>query len=300
MSMRRYENNPILLKEDVPFQVNSIFNAAPVYYEGQYLLLCRVEMPNGRSSFVLARSQDGRNFKVDDKLCLKPEDHGEWYDYVAWGIEDPRITEINDAYYILYTGYSRFMPVVMMAKTNDFENFELYGPLSEPANKDAALFPEKIDGYYWKVDRPSADKRRDMWISKSPDLIHWGEYRFLLEGEKGTWEHDKIGNSSPPVRTKQGWLMLYHGVRVFGVSSIYKLGVMLLDLERPWIVKGKTSNPILSPEYEYERTGDVANVIFSTGWIFRDDGQVFIYYSGADMNICLATTTVDYLLSCCK
>ena len=298
--MRRYENNPILLKEDVPFQVNSIFNAAPVYYEGQYLLLCRVEMPNGRSSFVLARSQDGRNFKVDDKLCLKPEDHGEWYDYVAWGIEDPRITEINDAYYILYTGYSRFMPVVMMAKTNDFENFELYGPLSEPANKDAALFPEKIDGYYWKVDRPSADKRRDMWISKSPDLIHWGEYRFLLEGEKGTWEHDKIGNSSPPVRTKQGWLMLYHGVRVFGVSSIYKLGVMLLDLERPWIVKGKTSNPILSPEYEYERTGDVANVIFSTGWIFRDDGQVFIYYSGADMNICLATTTVDYLLSCCK
>ena len=293
MSMRRYENNPILLKEDVPFQVNSIFNAAPVYYEGQYLLLCRVEMPNGRSSFVLARSQDGRNFKVDDKLCLKPEDHGEWYDYVAWGIEDPRITEINDAYYILYTGYSRFMPVVMMAKTNDFENFELYGPLSEPANKDAALFPEKIDGYYWKVDRPSADKRRDMWISKSPDLIHWGEYRFLLEGEKGTWEHDKIGNSSPPVRTKQGWLMLYHGVRVFGVSSIYKLGVMLLDLERPWIVKGKTSNPILSPEYEYERTGDVANVIFSTGWIFRDDGQVFIYYSGADMNICLATTTVE-------
>jgi len=300
MSIKRYEKNPILIKEDVPFSVNSIFNAAPIFYNGQYLLLCRVEMPNGKSSFVIARSSNGIDFKVDDELCLKPEDHGEWNDYVDWGIEDPRITEINGEYYILYTGYSKYMPVVMMAKTNDFEKFNILGAISEPSNKDAALFPEKINDYYWKVDRPSAEKRRDIWISKSPDLIHWGEYRFVMEGEKGTWEHNKIGNSSIPHRTKQGWLMLYHGVRGFGISSIYKLGVMLMDIDQPWIVKGKSSAPILAPEQDYERIGDVGNVIFSTGWICHDDGKVNIYYSGADMNICLATTTIDYLLSCCK
>jgi predicted GH43/DUF377 family glycosyl hydrolase len=300
MSIKRYEKNPILVKEDVPFPVNSIFNAAPVLYQGQYLLLCRVEMPSGHSSFVLAKSNDGFSFKVDQKLYLKPEDHGEWNDYVSWGIEDPRITEINDEYYILYTGYSKYMPVVMMAKTRDFDKFEILGAITEPSNKDAALFPEKINEFYWKVDRPSAEKRRDIWISKSPDLIHWGEYRFVMEGERGTWEHDKIGNSSVPVRTEEGWLMLYHGVRGFGISSIYKLGVMLLDIDKPWIVKGKSKSPILAPEYEYERVGDVGNVIFSTGCICHDDGTVNIYYSGADMNICLATSTIDYLLSCCK
>jgi predicted GH43/DUF377 family glycosyl hydrolase len=300
MSIKRYKENPILIKEDVPFSVNSIFNAAPVLFKEHYLLLCRVEMPDGRSSFVLARSSDGFSFKVDPQVCLKPEDHGEWKDYVCWGIEDPRITEINGEYYILYTGYSKYMPVVMMAKTQDFEKYEILGAITEPSNKDAALFPEKINGFYWKVDRPSAEKRRDIWISKSPDLLHWGKYRFLMEGMKGTWEHHKIGSSSPPVKTAHGWLMLYHGVRGFGISSIYKLGVMLMDMHKPWIVKGKSREPILAPEHDYERVGDVGNVIFSTGWIVDKDGTVNIYYSGADMNICLATTTIDYLLSVCK
>jgi len=300
MSLKRYEKNPILTKDDVPFQVNSIFNAAPVFYNGRYLLLCRVEMPNGKSSFVLARSENGFNFKVDRELCLKPEDHGEWYDYVSWGIEDPRVTKIEDEYYILYTGYSRYMPVVMMAKSHDFEKFEILGAVSEPSNKDAALFPEKINGAYWKVDRPSAEKRRDIWISKSPDLLHWGEYRYVMSGEKGTWEHNKIGNSSPPLKTSDGWLMLYHGVRGYGISSIYKLGVMLMDLNKPWMVTGKSKEPLLAPDHDYERVGDVGNVVFSTGWICHEDGTVYIYYSGADMNICLATTTLDYLLSCCR
>jgi predicted GH43/DUF377 family glycosyl hydrolase len=300
MSIKRYQNNPILTKGDVPFPVNSIFNAAPVLYRGQYLLLCRVEMPDGRSSFVLARSFDGINFKVDEGVCLKPEEHGDWYDYVAWGIEDPRITEIDGIYYIIYTGYSEYMPLVMLAKTKDFKQYEIIGPISEPSNKDGALFPEKVDGYYWKIDRPNADSRRDMWISKSPDLVHWGGYRFLLAGKKGSWEQDKIGSSSQPIKTKEGWLMLYHGVRGFGISSIYKLGVILMDGNKPWIIKGKTNEPILAPDLDYERVGDVGNVIFSTGWILEKDGTVHIYYSGADMNVCLATTSVDYLLSVCK
>ena len=300
MEISRYSKNPILTKEDVPFKVNSIFNPGAVKHNGKYLLLCRVEMPIGRSSLVLAESPDGYNFKVASKPLLTPEDHKDFYEYVNWGIEDARITKIENKYYLTYTGYSKYQPLVILTETTDFINLKIHGPISEPSNKDCALFPEKIDGYYWKVDRPTAENRRDMWISRSPDLIHWGAYKALLEPEPGSWEQDKIGGSSNPIKTKEGWLMLYHGVRSFGIGAIYKLSVVLLDLEKPWIVKGKSKEPILSPDMDYERLGDVNNVIFSNGWIIEDTGDVKIYYSGADINICLAETNVEYLLSLCK
>lgn len=300
MEICRYDKNPILTKENVPFKVNSIFNPGAVKYDGKYLLLCRVEMPTGRSSFVIAESEDGYHFTVADKPFLTPEDHEDYYDYVNWGIEDARITKIENKYYLTYTGYSKYQPLVILTETTDFINFKVHGPISEPSNKDCTIFPEKINGYYWKIDRPSAEKRRDIWISRSPDLIHWGGYKVLLAPETGTWEADKIGTSSNPVRTKEGWLMLYHGVRSFGTGSIYKLGVALLDLENPWIIKGKSKEPILSPDKDYERIGDVNNVIFTNGWIVEENGDVKIYYSGADMNICLAETNVKYLLSVCK
>lgn len=298
--IKKYKKNPIITKADVPFKVNSIFNPGAVKYEDKYLLLCRVEMPNGRSSFVLAESDDGYDFTVANKPCLTPEDHKECYEYVKWGIEDPRIIPIDDKYYLTYTGYSKYEPLVILAETKNFKNFIIHGPITEPSNKDCAIFPEKIDGYYWKVDRPTAGSRNDIWISKSPDLLHWGEYKLLSEPELGTWEHHKIGASSTPLKTKEGWLILYHGVRIFGTSMIYKLGVMLLETHKPWIVKGRSREPIISPEFDYERVGDVGNVTFSNGWIVEPDGEVRIYYSGADINICVATTSISNLLSLCK
>jgi predicted GH43/DUF377 family glycosyl hydrolase len=300
LKINRYSKNPILTKENVPFKVNSIFNPGAVKYKDKYILLCRVEMPIGRSSLVIAESGDGYNFKVASKPTLTPEDHNEHYEYVKWGVEDARITKIDDKCYLAYTGYSRYQPLVILSETSDFINFKIHGPISEPSNKDCALFPEKIGGYYWKVDRPTAETRRDIWISRSPDLIHWGGYKILQEPEQGTWEQDKIGSSSNPIKTKDGWLMLYHGVRSFGTGSIYKLSVVLLDLEKPWIIKGKSKEPILSPDLDYERIGDVNNVIFSNGWIVEENGDLKIYYSGADSNICLAETNVEYLLSLCK
>lgn len=300
LEMRRYDKNPIITKENVPFKVNSIFNPGAVKYNGKYLLLCRAEMPIGRSVLVIAESTDGYHYKVKDKPFITPDDHKECCNYAVWGVEDARITKIDSKYYLTYTGYSKSMPLVLLAETLDFKNIILHGPISEPSNKDCALFPEKIDGYYWKVDRPTAEHRRDIWISRSPDLIHWGGFKLLMEAQQGCWEQDKIGSSSPPLRTKEGWLMLYHGVRGFGLGSIYKLGVCLLDLEKPWIVKGRSREPILQPETNYERNGDVMNVVFSCGWIDEPNGEIKIYYSGADTNICLAETTVDYLLSVCK
>ena len=300
MGIKKYSKNPILTSKDVKFKVNSIFNPGVTKFNGKYLLLCRAEMPSGKSSFVKAESKDGYNFKVEDKPILTPEDHKDFYEYVEWGIEDPRITKIGDTYYLTYTGYSRHMPLVILSETKDFKSFKIHGPITEPSNKDCALFPEKIGGYYWKVDRPSYDNINAIWISKSPDLIHWGGYKMLMKPEPGTWEANKIGSSSCPFKTKEGWLMLYHGVRSFGMGAIYKLGAVLLDLENPWKVIGRSSEPILSPEEDYERIGDVNNVIFSNGLILEDDGSVKIYYSGADMNICLAETTVDHLIKLCK
>lgn len=300
MSVIKYSKNPVITKEQVPFPVNSIFNAGAVKYKNEYLLVCRIEMPTGRSSFLLARSKDGINFSLENTPCLTPEGHNIYYKYAEWGIEDARVTQIQDKFYLTYTGYSRYMPLVILAETKDFKNFNVLGPITEPSNKDCALFPEKINGNYWKIDRPSAENRHDIWISRSPDLLHWGGFEFLTEPIAGTWEADKIGISTQPVKTKDGWLVLYHGVRGFGISYLYKIGVMLLDLKKPWIILGRSKEPIISPDLDYERIGDVGNVVFSNGWTIEPDGKVNIYYSGADTNICLATTTVDYLLSVCK
>jgi predicted GH43/DUF377 family glycosyl hydrolase len=300
MKTTRYSENPILTKKDVPFEVNSIFNPGAVKFGNEYILFCRVEMPNGRSSFVLAKSKDGIKFIVEPKLTLTPEEHGNFYKYANWGIEDARVVKIENKYYLTYTGYSKYMPLVLLAETTDFKKYKLNGPISEPSNKDCTLFPEKINGYYWKIDRPSADQKHNIWVAKSNDLLHWGGFECLIEPEPGTWEAEKIGISTTPIKTKDGWLVLYHGVRSFGISSIYRLGVMLLDLQEPWILKGKSSNPVLAPDMDYERIGDVGNVIFSNGWIAENNGEIKIYYSGADSNICLATVTEDYLLSLCK
>ena len=273
MTIEKYRYNPILTKEDVPFRVNSIFNAGAVKYDGSYLLLARVEMPNGRSSFVLARSDDGIKFTVDKKICLAPEDHTECYGLTEWGIEDPRITKLDDYYYICYTGYSKFMPVVILTRTVDFKIFEILGPITEASNKDAVLFPEKIGSFYWKIDRPTAEKRQDIWINCSPDIIHWGQHRVLLEPAPGTWEGSKIGISAPPVRTEKGWLVMYHGVRSFAMGSLYKQGIILLDLHQPWKIIGQSREPFLYPEEEHERIGDVGNVIFCNGWIIENNKE---------------------------
>jgi len=162
METKRYIHNPILTKDDVPFKVSSIFNPGAVKIGDKYVLLCRVEMLTGRSSFVLAESSDGIKFKVDSKPILTPGQHSGYLKYCEWGIEDARVTQIENKYYLTYTGYSRYMPLVMLAETEDFREFKIYGPISEPSNKDCALFPEKIGGYYWKIDRPTAETRHDI------------------------------------------------------------------------------------------------------------------------------------------
>ena len=296
MEVVKYSKNPILTKEDVPFRVNSIFNPGAVKFNDKYLLLCRVELPTGKSVFVNAWGENGINFVVEDQPCFIPADHSKLFPYVEWGIEDVRITHINDSYYLAYTGYSAHMPLVILSETKDFRSFNVIDIITEPSNKDCAIFPELINGKYYKMDRPAAESRRDIWINESPDLIHWGKNRMLYSPEPGSWEVSRVGNSTPPVRTEEGWLFLYHGVR----GPLYKIGAMLLDINEPWKIIAKTEEPILQPDLTFERVGDVTNAIFTNGWIVEDNGDIKIYYSGADTNICLATTTVKELIALCK
>ena len=144
MGIIRFGDNPIIKREDVLFNVNSIFNPGAVKINDDYLLLCRIEMPTGRSSFLIARSKDGYNFILDNEPNYTPVEHKKYYEYVEWGIEDPRITKIDDKYLLTYTGYSKYKPVVMLSETKDFKSFVCHGVISEASNKDCAIFPEKI------------------------------------------------------------------------------------------------------------------------------------------------------------
>ena len=174
---KRYTQNPILKREDIPYPCNTVFNAAAVKFNGQYLLLLRVEDLSGYSHLTLARSVDGYHFDVDSKPWIVPAKTGPFEVYERYGIEDPRITPIDGKFYITYTAFGPYGPRVGIGVTEDFKRFERLALVTEVDNKDAVLFPEKIDGKYVMIDRPAGfgGARGDIWIQFSPDLIHWGE-----------------------------------------------------------------------------------------------------------------------------
>ena len=303
---RRHPGNPILSVEDWPYKANSVFNAAAAEVGDKILLLARVEDFRGMSHLTVARSDDGiNNWQIEKMPSLKPEP--EKYPEELWGIEDPRITRLEELnkWAICYTAYSKGGPLVSLAMTSDFKSFERIGPVMTPEDKDAALFPVKFNGLWAMLHRPvpkSAMLGAHIWISFSPNLKHWGEHHEIIQArEGGWWDANKIGLCAPPMQTKEGWLILYHGVRTTASGSIYRLGLALLDLENPVRVIRRTDEWIFGPKAHYEREGDVDDVVFPCGWIKRKD-TVFIYYGAADSRICVATADfnelVDFVLSC--
>jgi predicted GH43/DUF377 family glycosyl hydrolase len=206
---------------------------------------------------------------------------------------------VDDTYYIIYTAYSHYSPRLALAKTEDFENFERIALISEPVNKNAVIFPKRFKRRYVRYDRPMSAGIAT-WISYSYDLLHWGDSKMVFETRPGYWDADRIGPGAPPIRTKKGWLLIYHGVKRTSAGPIYRLGVALFDLKDPATLIGRSREPILSPTEYYERVGDVPNVVFTTGAILEKNGEVKIYYGACDTSICLATAHIDDLLSLCK
>jgi predicted GH43/DUF377 family glycosyl hydrolase len=303
---QRYTENPILSVEDWPYKANSVFNAAAAQVDEKTLLLARVEDYRGISHLTAARSSDGiTNWEIDEKPTLLPQP--EKYHEEIWGIEDPRITWIEEMkkWAICYTAYSKGGPLVSLAMTKDFIEFERMGPVMPPEDKDAALFPVKFGDRWAMLHRPVARAMMfgaNIWLSFSPDLKHWGDHHEVIHARMGGWwDANKIGLCAPPMETKEGWLILYHGVRTTASGSIYRLGLAMLDMENPTKVIRRSEEWIFGPKAHYEREGDVDDVVFPCGWIIKDE-KVYMYYGAADSRLCLATADfnelLDYIMNC--
>jgi predicted GH43/DUF377 family glycosyl hydrolase len=296
---QRFEGNPIITAVDFPKMVNAVFNPGATEFEGRTLLLMRVEHRTGLSSLVVATSDDGlTGWQIDPARGLDPDP-----DLLeeCWGIEDPRITRIDDEYFVVYVGYSAYGPLVSLAKTRDFIRWERCGVLQPPEDKDAALFPMTFDGRWALIHRPvpaAAALGAHVWMSYSPDLNYWGEAHVLLPARRGGWwDANKVGLGPPPLLTKAGWLICYHGVRVTASGSIYRLGLALLDRDDPSKVLARGNEWIFGPQAPYEQSGDVPDVVFPCGWILRDDGDTLhLYYGAADSVVCVATASLAQLL----
>ena len=298
--LRRYEGNPILTAAQWPHTVNAVFNPGVVQFEEETLLLVRVEDRTGVSHLSVARSADGlTNWVIEDERSLIPdiESHPEQF-----GIEDPRITRCGEEYLIVYTGYSTHGPLVRLASTRDFRSYECRGTVMPPEDKDAALFPVQFGGRWALIHRPLSTNPRPaahIWLSWSPDLRHWGDHAILLDAREGAWwDAHKVGLCTPPLQTSEGWLFVYHGVRITAAGSIYRLGLALLDLEHPERVIARSSEWVFGPDASYERTGDVEQVVFPCGWQLLPDGDTIrMYYGAADTSVCVATGSLTALLA---
>lgn len=296
---KRYDGNPILTAAQWPATVNAVFNPAVTRLGDETVLLVRVEDRTGISHLCPARSSDGlTGWTIDTGSSMLPE-----LDSATerFGIEDARITGCGDEQLIVYTGYSGGGPLVCLASTRDFRAYERRGVLMPPEDKDAALFPRQFDGRWALIHRPVATTpthTADIWLSWSPDQRHWGDHALLLPAREGSWwDANKIGLCAPPLLTSEGWLLLYHGVRITAAGAIYRLGLALLDSEHPDRLLARSSEWIFGPDAPYERAGDVSQVVFSCGWLLLDDGDTLrIYYGAADTSVCVATASLAALL----
>ena len=295
----RSASNPIITADDVPYRAHAAFNPGAARCRGEIALLVRVESFSGRSHFAVARRLDGEHdWRFDAVPALEgdvarhPED--------AWGIEDPRVVYLPELgrYAVTFTSYSADGPLVSLALTDDLVSFDRLGPIRPPDDKDAALFPRRFGGNWLLLHRPNRGGSANIMLSRSPDMRHWSEPELVLAARNGgCWDAGKVGLGPPPLETSAGWLLLYHGVRLTASGALYRSGLALLDLDDPTRVIARTDDWHLGPETHYERTGDVPNVVFPSGWVLDESGErVLVYYGAADTVIGLATASLSDLL----
>jgi beta-1,2-mannobiose phosphorylase / 1,2-beta-oligomannan phosphorylase len=246
------------------------------------------------SHLRVARSRDGIRFEIEKSAALSPSNL-----YETFGCEDPRITLIDDTYWINYTAVSEHGISTALASTRDFTTFKRHGVIFPPQNRDVTIFPEKIGGRYVALHRPMAERpgQSSIWIASSPDLISWGHHALVAAARPGKWDDSKIGGGAVPFRVKwknrDAWLEVYHGVT--NSPPTYSLGALLLDYENPQKVLARSPEPILKPEAIYEREGFYGNVVFTCGLV-ADGDVVRIYYGAADAVIAVADLSLAAIL----
>ena len=311
----------VLSREHVPYDSALVFNAGVNRFKDGYAMLfrndygfCRQDFDDffaGISDNTVPKTNIGAAFSKDGiNWQVSPEPVFELKDKSISRAYDPRLTAMEDGSYgVCFAVDSSCGVRGGIAVTSDMKNFEIKS-VSVPENRNMALFPEKINGCYYRLERPflSLSKKFSTWLSSSPDLIHWGNSALVLDAGQVPFANDKIGPAAPPVKTPQGWLTLFHAVEeeenVFDSwcrrwKKCYYGGVMLLDLEDPSKIIAIADRPLLVPEEEYELCGFRGGVIFPGGLIAEPDGTAKIYYGAADTVECLATAKIDDLIDFC-
>lgn len=295
--LKRLSKEPILtpIKEH-KWEQYAVFNPAAIYEDGKFHLFYRASdndfrlntaMPEEKHKFIsrigYASSEDGIHFERLPYPLIEGEGEQE-----AWGIEDPRITKIDDCYYMLYTafgGRSWDDIRITMMESNDLRNFYNKRVVLDEPNKDAALLPEKVDGKYFLFHR----RMPYIWTAVSHDMKTWYDHRIVLRTREGKWDCKKVGIAGPPLKIDEGWLLIYHGV---DNDNVYRLGAALLDESNPNEVLAVQDEPILEPELDWEVNGLVPNVVFSCGACIVDD-FLYVYYGAADTVIGVAGIETD-------
>lgn len=295
--LKRHIENPIIKPEDMPFDCYAVYNAGATIFEGKVLLLLRAENSEIHCNFYVATSEDGIHFDINEDPIEYP--FREFEKIYGSHRYDARITEIEGDYYICHAIHNKYGATFGIAKTNDFVTFEPIGNTSLPFNRNAVLFPEKINGLYARLERPVDDSGKGyIWVSYSPDMIFWGK-SMPINLPTMLWNENKVGAGAVPIKTEHGWLEIYHGTQNTASTENYFLGATLLDLEDPSKVIAAPRKFILAPEELYECVGQVPNVVFTSGAVVMPDGTLNVYYGGADTRVCLAQTTVQELVDFC-
>jgi beta-1,2-mannobiose phosphorylase / 1,2-beta-oligomannan phosphorylase len=298
----RHDGNPILTAEDWPYPVNAVFNPAAAEVDGTTVILARVEDLRGISHLSVARSPNGIDgWEVDPTPLLAP---AAGVESEQWGFEDARVVFVAelDRWAITCTAYGPAGPAVYLATTSDFATVERHGIIRHAEDKNAALLPHRIDDEWVLFHRPVTEYaagRGAILLSRSPDLHSWSVPEHVLRPRAGAWwDSLRIGIGPPPFRTEHGWLLIYHGVKETVAGGIYRVGLALTDLDEPTRLLHRLPDWILAPLADYERTGDVTNVVFPCGLVHdAGSGEMRLYYGAADTSICLATAQLDDLLA---
>ena len=295
--IHRWEGNPAITIDDLPFPCADISNAGAVKTDREYILLITIQNLEGNYSLYAAHSTDGEYFDVNDKPLMAPSENGPYAVHEKDGVLDGRIIPLEGVYYIVYNALGKHGFRLGLATTTDFKTVKRIGLISEPDTKAGVLFPEKIKGKYARLERPS--ERGSIWISFSDDLMYWGWNEVVMTPRSGFWDCDRIGAATMPIKVELGWLFIYYGVKRTSAGPLFRLGAAILDPEEPARVVGRTNVPILSPREEYERLGDVPNLVYSCGAVIEPGDELKLYYGGSNSCICIGTTKIQRLIDEC-
>ena len=296
----RYSNNPVIPRDIIPTS-NSVFNSAVVPFKGGYAGVFRCDDTNRRMRLHVGFSADAIHWNISEEKIKFVDESGE--EFMPIYAYDPRLVKVEDTYYAIWC-QDFYGAAIGIAKSKDLKTFVRIENPFLPFNRNAVLFPRKINGNFVMLSRPSDSGHTpfgDIFVSESPDMVYWGKHRHVMGKSSEWWESLKIGGGAAPIETSEGWLLFYHGVAGTCNGYVYSIGGAILDIDNPSIVKYRCENFLLTPEEWYEERGFVPNVCFPCATIHdSESGKIAIYYGAADSYVGLAFTKLDEIVDYIK